>query len=56
MRPAVWRRRELRRGAACWRDPAARGTAIENRGARDLTGAYWCSIEEGGHAYPRFRA
>ena len=56
MRPAVWRFGVCCVAiAACWRDPAARGTALENRGGRaDLTGAYWCSIEDGGYTYPRF--
>lgn len=55
MRPAV-----LRFGASCvalascWRDPAARSTVIEHHGRADLSGPYWCSIEESGYRYPRF--
>ncbi len=55
MRPAVWRFGALGLVlAACGGKTAA--TAVGNRalGQRDLSGAYWCAIEDAGYAYPRF--
>jgi hypothetical protein len=42
--------------AACWRDKADAQQPVENRsgGQTDLTGAYWCSIEDAGFKYPQF--
>ena len=54
MRPAVWRFGALAI-AACWTGKPT-PTTIDNRRAEDshLVGMYFCSIEEGGFAYPQF--
>ena len=41
---------------SCWRG-RPQGAALENRAAaseRDLTAAYFCSIQDGGHRYPPY--
>ena len=51
MRPAVL----LFAIAACWRDRPDAQEPIANRDvATDLTGAYWCQIEDAGFVYPQF--
>jgi hypothetical protein len=55
MRPAVWRfGASCLVLAGCAREPAPRTAMVDNRGRRDFSGPYWCSIDEGGHPYPRF--
>ena len=58
----MWQPAVVRFGAfalvamSCWSGKAP-DTAISNQaasGERDLTGAYYCSIQDGGFKYPRF--
>jgi hypothetical protein len=44
--------------AACWRGKGEQkttpGPSLEAAGTRDLTGPYWCSIDDAGYEYPRY--
>ncbi|MBA3405641.1 MAG: hypothetical protein H0U13_13335 [Gemmatimonadaceae bacterium] len=42
---------------ACWTAPVQQATPVVaqlDTDARDVTGSYWCSIDEDGYEYPRY--
>ena len=56
MRPAIFRF-GLAFVTACWSGGATTPTPQQptlQAGARDVTGPYWCSIDDAGYEYPRY--